>query len=297
MRARTVLPVAAALLVVAFFVARHRDRGFEIDPSHSPRFSHVAVVVLENRGYRVLRSPQATYLRSFGRRYGVATRYYGVSHPSLPNYLALTAGATFHLASDCRGCQIDRTSLFDQLSAAHISWKAYLEGGRVNTGRVDPLRHYEQTADGAAAGHVAGFGRLKADLRNRALPRFSWLTLGLCHDGHYCSTELSDDYLSHLLPRLVKGVGPHGVVFVTWDEGTTDLGSAPGPGGGHIPLIAAGGGALPHARSALPVNHYALLHTIESSFGLPPLRKAASAPLGPLNRLLVDSDDSAPLRG
>jgi phosphatidylinositol-3-phosphatase len=296
MRRRIAL-LAVIALGAAALAGADRDAGLRIDPAHPPRFSHVAVVVLENRGYRVLRSPEATYLRTLGRRYGIATRYYGVSHPSLPNYLALTAGATFHVASDCRGCQIDRMSLFDQLNAAQISWKAYLQGGRVNTGRVDPLRHYEQTADGSMNGHFADFSGLAADLRARRLPQFSWLSLGLCHDGHYCSTEFSDDYLSHLLPRLLRGVGPHGVVFVTWDEGTTNGGSAPGPGGGRVPLIAAGGGALPHVRSALPVNHYALLHMIESSFGLPPLRKAAAAPLRPLNRLLADSASSPRLRG
>lgn len=277
-------------------VIANRDHGLRIDPSHPPRFSHVAVVVLENRGYRVLRSPEASYLHQLAGRSGLATRYYGVSHPSLPNYLALTAGATFHVTKDCRGCELDRTSLFDQLNAAGISWKTYLDGGRANTGRVDPLRHYEMRTDGATQGHVAGFARLEADLRGRALPQFSWLTLGLCHDGHYCSTDYSDDYLSHLLPRLVGAVGPRGVVFVTWDEGTTDLGSQPGHGGGHIPLIVAGGAADPHARSRLPINHYALLHTIENSFGLPPLRKAASAPLGPLNRLLAYSDPTGRLR-
>jgi len=108
----------------------------------------------------------------------------------------------------------------------------------------------------------------------------------LCHDGHGCSTGFSDHYLARFMPPLLHAVGPHGVVFVTWDEGTTNTGLGSGPGGGHVPLIAAGGGARPHSRSRLLANHYSLLHTIEDSFGLPPLRKASSAPIAPVNRLL-----------
>jgi phosphatidylinositol-3-phosphatase len=286
MRRTSAFLIAASLAVLVLGVAADRDRASSIDPAHPPRFSHVAVIVLENRGYKVLRSPQSTYLRSLARRYGLATRYFGVSHPSLPNYLALTAGATFHVARDCH-CRVDRTSLFDQLNAAQIPWKAYFESGLRNTGRVDPFLHYEQATDGSTLGHVASFAQLSQDVQRQRLPRFSWITLGLCHDGHYCSTRFSDRYLARFVPPLLDAVGPHGVVFITWDEGTTNTGVGPGPGGGHVPLIAAGGGALPHSRSRLPANHYALLHTIEDSFGLPPLRKASSAPVAPLNRLLA----------
>jgi hypothetical protein len=286
MRRTTAFLAAAALAVLVLAATAERDRASSIAPAHPPRFSHLALIVLENRGYKVLRSPQAPYLRSLARRYGLATRYFGVSHPSLPNYLALTAGATFRVARDCH-CQVDRTSLFDQLDAAQIPWKAYFESGLRNTGRVDPFLHYEQATDGSTLGHVASFAQLSRDVRRRELPRFSWITLGLCHDGHYCSTRFSDHYLTQFMPPLLRAVGPHGVVFITWDEGTTNTGLGPGPGGGHVPLIAAGGGTLRHSRSRLPANHYTLLHTIEDSFGLPPVRKAATAPIAPLNRILA----------
>jgi hypothetical protein len=294
-RATAFLP-AAALTILVLVAAADGDRASSIDPAHPPRFSHVALIVLENRGYKVLHSPQAPYLRSLARRYGLATRYFGVSHPSLPNYLALTAGATFHVARDCH-CQVDRTSLFDQLDAAQIPWKAYFESGLSNTGRVDPFLHYEQATDGSTLGHVASFAQLSQDLQRQELPRFSWITLGLCHDGHYCSTRFSDHYLARFVPPLLHAVGPQGVVFITWDEGTTNAGLGPGPGGGHVPLIVAGGGAVPHERSRQPANHYALLHTIEESFGLPPLRKAASAAVAPVNRLLAAPGRSSQARG
>src|SRR5436190_22967496 len=60
--------------------------------------SHVFVVVMENRDYATaLAQPYTTQL---AHRYAVATNYHAIAHPSLPNYLALTSGATFGISDD-----------------------------------------------------------------------------------------------------------------------------------------------------------------------------------------------------
>lgn len=255
----------------------------QITPSHPPHYPHVAVMVLENHEYgSVIGNAGFPYITGLARRSALATGYFGVSHPSLPNYLAMTGGSTFGINNDCATCRVEGKSLFDQLSAAGISWKAYFEPA---SHRVNPFLHYEGSlSDGDAAG-VVPFSRLRQDI-NHSLPRFSWLGLSLCHDGHNCSAGVSDRYLSHLVPSVLRGLGPRGVLFITWDEGTSKAGVPGSNGGGHVALIAAGGAALPGARSAAPANHYTLLHTIESAFGLPPLRNAASAPTSPLQSLL-----------
>jgi hypothetical protein len=46
-----------------------------------------------------------------------------------------------------------------------------------------------------------------------------------------------------------------------------------------VALIAAGGDARRSATTDVPTNHYALLRTIETSFGLPLLGHAAGAPV------------------
>jgi hypothetical protein len=52
-----------------------------------------------------------------------------------------------------------------------------------------------------------------------------------------------------------------------------------------VALIAAGGAARNHARTAVDANHYALLRTIEAGFGLSALDKAG-AKSTPLLRML-----------
>ncbi|HET9154234.1 MAG TPA: alkaline phosphatase family protein [Solirubrobacterales bacterium] len=84
--------------------------------------------MLENREYEeVLGNPEVPYLQHLAEKGAVATNYYGVSHPSLPNYLALFAGSTFGITEDCTDCVVTGPNLATQLSRAGISWRAYME--------------------------------------------------------------------------------------------------------------------------------------------------------------------------
>ena len=91
--------------------------------------SHIFVIVMENKEQGdVIASPSAPYTNALARRYASLTHMYGVTHPSLPNYFALTAGTTFGVTSDCTDCQQTGRNIADQLEAAGVSWKAYLGG-------------------------------------------------------------------------------------------------------------------------------------------------------------------------
>ena len=90
--------------------------------------SHVVVIVMENAEYgEVIGNRAAPYVNALARRYGLATQSYAITHPSLPNYLALVSGSTHGISSDCTGCRVHGTNLVDELEAGGISWKAYLE--------------------------------------------------------------------------------------------------------------------------------------------------------------------------
>src|SRR5256885_1084937 len=59
-----------------------------------PLFSHVFVIVMENTSLSSLQSNTSTpYLHDLLMNGAYAADYHGVTHPSLPNYLALTSGS------------------------------------------------------------------------------------------------------------------------------------------------------------------------------------------------------------
>jgi hypothetical protein len=262
--------------------------------AHVPHLRKVAVLLLENHGYKqIIGSPQAPYLNDLADRGALATDYYAIGHPSLPNYLALTTGSTQGVTSDCNSCDNSAPSLPGQLEAAHISWKAYFQGipapGFAGNGVGNYSKHYnpfaysEQVGEGAIARqHEVDFRSLRHDLSRRSLPRFSWITPNLLNDGHNASIRASDRFASRLVPRIVRALNPGGVLFVTWDEAQ----GVTGPAGGRVAMIATGPGARHHVRSDGPADHYALLATLEGGLGLARLGHAATASVAPLVGLL-----------
>jgi hypothetical protein len=266
-------------------------------PVGFPHFGRVAVLILENREYReVIGRRRSPYLTRLARRYALETRYFALGHPSMPNYLALTAGSTLDLHHDCNGCDFSQPNLLNQLDSAGIPWRAYFEGlprsgylgaryGRYST-HLNPFAHYASLVHSADRSRVVSFHELASDLRGRRLPRFVWVAPNLCHDGHYCTVRRSNRYLSRLVPKLLRELGPRGVLFLTWDEGKTHAGAHGARGGGHVALIAAGPAARRGVAVRTVATHYSLLKTIEAGLGLPALGRASS-PSTPLLTGLV----------
>lgn len=245
--------------------------------------------MLENRSYRqVIGNRKAPYLNRLAERYALATRYYALTHPSVPNYLGLTGGSTFSIRKDCRRCHAAGRNLVNQLSAAGISWSAYFEGlprGRLGTRTKVYSRYYDPfayfasvSAEPADRSRIVSFKALRRDLATRDLPRFAWIAPDLAHDGHQGSLRESDRYLSKLVPRIIRALGPRGVLYLTWDEGARrdHAGLGGTRGGGRVALIAAGGAARRDALAGTPADHYALLRTVEAGFGLHALEHAGS---------------------
>lgn len=223
----------------------------------------------------------------------MATNYYGVSHPSLPNYLALFAGSTFGIAENCSDCVVTGPNLATELSRAGISWRAYMEGapepcfagdryGRYAK-RHNPFAYFPSIAAlPQRCREVVPETRLVADLDRHRLPTFGWLTPDLCHDGHDCGLKAVDWHLWLLLPRVIHQLGPHGLLVITFDEGLSDAGCCGGPGGGRIATIIVGPDVPAGREIRRPADHYSLLASIEDRYELPRLRLSRFAqPLAP----------------
>ena len=107
----------------------------------------------------------------------------------------------------------------------------------------------------------------------RRLPAFSLVVPDLCHDMHDCAVATGDRWLTSFLKPLLGSPGlGNGVVFVVFDEGTSNAG-----GGGHVPALVLGSPVRPGARVSAPLDHYSVLRTIEESWHLALLGDSASA--------------------
>jgi hypothetical protein len=297
MRRLVVLIVAAGLLSCGQGVTGGRvPPPAALPPATS---SHVITIVMENKEYAdVIGDSQAPYVNRLARRYGLATASFGVRHPSLPDYLALTGGSTHRIHSDCTACHVAATNVVDQLEAAHVTWKAYMQDmpspcfrGASAAGyakKHDPFIYYDDVARSPSrCRRIVPFSRLAGDLRSGRLPTYAFLSPNLCADTHDCGVRTGDRFLAHLLPTLLRAVGPQGYVVLTWDEGTTDRGCCGRSRGGHIATIVAGALVRHGASMRQPIDHYGVLRTIEDTLRLPHLGAARNPRHGRLDALFT----------
>jgi phosphatidylinositol-3-phosphatase len=253
-----------------------------------PAFDHIVVVVLENKARReVLGNPHAPAFNAFARTGAVLTAYRGVTHPSLPNYLALVSGSTQGISSDCTSCTVGGRSLADTLEARKLTWKTYAEGlpragwtgparGRYAKKHV-PFLYFRRVLERhARLRRIVPLAELSRDRVAGRLPNFALVVPDLCHDMHDCTVSTGDAWLKRFLPPLLKL--PSTAVFVVFDESDT---ADPG-----VPALALGSLVRAHSYTTTAMSHYGLLRTIEEGFGLPLLgRSARAAPVTGIWRL------------
>ena len=255
-----------------------------------PPFDHAVVVMLENKDRsEVLGNSAAPAFNAFARGGAVLSAFRGVTHPSLPNYLALVSGSTHGITSDCTTCTVAGPSLADTLAAKGLTWKTYAEGlprpgwtgpyrGRYAKKHVPFLYFRRLLASPTALQSVVPLAQLARDRKAGKLPSFSLVVPDLCHDMHDCSVATGDRWLKSFLPPLLKLPGT--AVFVVFDESDS---ADPG-----IPALALGTAVRPGSRYARAMSHYGLLRTIEDGFGLPRLgRSARAAPVTGIWRVVA----------
>ncbi|MGA8297525.1 MAG: alkaline phosphatase family protein [Acidimicrobiales bacterium] len=292
------VPPAAARSVVRSTPTRNGVVRRVATGNGVPAFSHVFVVVMENLGYQsTLGTPGFAAL---ARRYALATNYYSVAHPSLPNYLALTSGSTWGITSDCVECYVNEPNLAEQLHEAHVSFAAYMEGaprrcfladygGNDYASKHDPFRYYDDVrASRALCDAIEPEDELPRLLSGpeKSVPRFVWVTPNLCHDGHDCAPSTAAAWLDRFVNEVTKSSAwrDNGVVFVTWDESEgSDSTVAPTNrvvaccGGGQVATFVIAPKLRPDLRVNVAYSHYSLLATIEDAFRLPLLQNARRA--------------------
>lgn len=265
----------------------------------------IIVVVEENHSYHeMIEERQAPHLVAMAAQGTLLTDYFAIAHPSLPNYIALLTGDTQQITTDCASCSYEAPTLVDQLSRAHDTWRAYMEGlpapcSNAETAgpyarRHDPFMYFTAIRNNPRqCANVQPLDRFFADLKADTLPDFVWITPNLDDDMHGGSevkvgsaadralVTHADDWLAALYAQLraSRSWSVDTRLVVTWDEGLKQenglvqscCGTA---NGGHIPTVVVGP-TVPRGVDSTPYSHYSLLRSIETQFGLSHLGHAS----------------------
>jgi phospholipase C len=256
--------------------------------AHPAHISHVVWVVMENRSYsEVVGAP---YIKMLSSQCGLATNYHNVSHPSQPNYIAMTSGRPLAAlpTTDCPTfCPISGASIFTQAR----SWRVYAESMPGNCVRHDAksyVVHHTAAPYYTAVTNCASNDLPLTALNLAALPAFTMIVPNVKNDMHENSSSVSagDSWLRiHLGAILASPTYRSGstVVFLTWDEGglsrsTKNCATNASDPGCHVALLVMSPYTVPGTRWATMANHYSLLAVTEQLLRLGYLGQAAHAP-------------------
>jgi hypothetical protein len=287
------------------------------DATGIPLFTHVTVIVMENLSLSELDESDnvmvSPFLQSLKTSAAYSTNYHGVTHPSLPNYLAMTSGDDFGVGCDCTpqgdgdcgtfsctilthscSCPQSTDHLGDQLEAAGRSWRAYGESmGRDTPCRMDtdslyaarhvPFVYYDdlQIDAGRCAQHVVDFSYLADET---VVPDYVFIAPNLTNDmhdpvlgGHGPNIMHGDTWLSQTGVPGVTGRSAYkngGLLVIVWDEDDySGVFSDDDP----IPMFVLSPYAKTGYTSSVHADHYSLLATIEDGLNLPRLANAVLA--------------------
>lgn len=232
------------------------------------------------------------YLASMARSYGKATNYRAITHPSLPNYLAIAGGSTYGVADDNGPGwhSIRGRSVLDQTIAAGRSARTYAESMpracyRSSAGlylvRHNPWTYFSDSGPRAncvrndlPAGGPSS-GKLHDDIMTGNLPATGFMIPNACADAHNpgCSLARADSYLQSWMQLIKRGpdwTAGRLTVIVTFDE--DDL-----SGNNTVAFVVAD--PRLHGRTVTSAaNHYSLTRWLEDNAGAPHQNKAGTAP-------------------
>lgn len=257
-------------------------------PGGWPKIGHIYEIVLENHELgSIIGDGSAPYINNLATRFGLATNYTAVSHPSLPNYLALWSASTQGVSDDDVHNFAKGRTLADQIEASGRRWNVAAEnvplgcftganasGGE--DGKGDYARKHEPaiswtsvSRNAGRCAHITDFTHFNAGVGN-----FWFIAPNLCHDLHDCSVATGDLWLKGFLPRILGSAAykSDGVILLTFDEGSSSIG-----GGGKVATIVISPKARTGFTSNHAHNHYSLVRTIEGLWSMPCMANSCSA--------------------
>jgi acid phosphatase len=201
-----------------------------------PQFGHVFIVMGENTAYSSsYNSSNMPYLTSLANQYGLATKYWADTHPSIGNDLNMASGVipTNDDGQTPSSMPLSIDNIAHEVEQAGKTWKDYVETwngcSAVNSGsyivRHDPLQYFTNINKA----NLVCFSEFATDLANHTLPNLSWLAPNGNDDGHDSSEKTFDSWLKTVITPLLASSyfqpGGDGLLIVTFDE--DDKGGTP----------------------------------------------------------------------
>jgi phospholipase C len=248
----------------------------------APSFQRVLIVMLENADYE--NAVEQPFLKDFAARGALLTNYHGVTHPSQPNYVALTAG-TYDGVSGDGNVTLDIRHIGDLLEAKGKTWKAYAEGypgecflgssdGTYARKHVPFLSFRNVTSNAARCAHIVDASSFSNDAAQGNLPNYSFFVPDLNDDGHDTDVAAADRWLSQTLGPLLKNEAfmKGTLIVITFDEDDFFL-KGDALADNHVYAALIGDSVAPGGTSNDAYDHFSLLRTIEDGLGLGTLGK------------------------
>jgi acid phosphatase len=247
-------------------------------PSNQPSFSHVVLLVEENHSYsEVIGNSAMPNFNSLAAQYGLATQYFAVAHPSIPNYLMLTTGLAESMDDSFSGT-IGDDNVVRELVKAGKTWKCYAESipasgyvgadSGVYVRRHNPFSYLSDVQNSIAqAANIVPFTQFATDLANHALPQYSFIAPNLDDDAHNGSLAQADTWLQNkvIVPLTASPGFQSTLLIITFDEGNqADLDH----GGGHVATVIVSPKAKKGFQSTNTYQHQSTLRLILAGSGV-----------------------------
>jgi hypothetical protein len=239
---------------------------------------HVMVVMLENQERQDVLA-NGTFEQYLAARFASGDQVFAPMHYSLPNYLAITSGYMTNYFG-----AVSKPNVGTLSQSAGRTWKeyeesmpkpCYLVADPNNTAPYDywhnPFAMYNSMVQHpiTCAQHMVNFTRWSSDLAHQTVPNYALLIANSTNDGHDTGLVAAESWLSTWLSPLINSsLFRTTAVFVTYDEGTTNLGANGSSGGGRVFFAVASPFARPGFISHYNYTHLNLLTTTEWLLGL-----------------------------
>lgn len=258
------------------------SRPHPTTPGRAGPVTKLLVVVEENHSLSQTRTGMP-YAFALARRFGYATDYHAVTHPSLPNYLAIASGSTHGVSDDDppSAHPLPGRTVFGQALARGGTAGVYADampGDCVTQAqgtyavKHNPWAYFPGERRGCLA-HDLPLDRLWAAVRLGRLPNAGMVVPDICHDAHSCSLAVADGWLRRLMSKIFQGpdwTSGRLAVVVTADE---DDGSE-----GNTVLTVVVHPSQRHHVVSERLDHYSLTRLYEDVTGVPYLGAARTAP-------------------